>query len=158
MDTINSIWSDRDSNPEVHIKAIIPLNNGSLLIETTTIEEADWLRSLHIGRQLIEKLGIQGQVKAWLYSIIVPSLSTSLQLNDPDFSHRVEEENRLPHESLVSARWIKPVWRRVQNQTLAHAIFTFNVPHLANSITREGLFINAQKLFPWKDKRKPKWW
>jgi hypothetical protein len=93
MEAINNIWSDSD--PKIHIKAIIPLNNSFLLIETTTIEEADWLRDPHIGKQLIKKLGIQGQVKSWLYLIIILSLSVFSLLNDPAFSRRIEEENRL---------------------------------------------------------------
>ncbi|KAF9234175.1 hypothetical protein BU15DRAFT_9759, partial [Melanogaster broomeanus] len=141
--------------PEIAIRAVLRLRNGGLLVEANSEDAACWIKSKDIRDKLIAALGIQSNIKDRLYSILVPFLPITSPLESPTFLRSVEEENDLNTGSIESARWIKPIERRNTHQRVAHAIFSISDPMIANVLLRDGIYINKEKLHPWKDKREP---
>ncbi|KAG2031397.1 hypothetical protein BDR03DRAFT_875981, partial [Suillus americanus] len=97
-----------DDTPSGFIRAITALRNGGVVVELSTEELANWLRS-PTGRALIE-----GQFESTVsfrtrtFALVLEYLPIRLQIEDSGFLWHVESKNSLPDDSLTSIRWIKP--------------------------------------------------
>lgn len=151
--TLSTIQSN--DSPDLQIKATTRLRNGGLIIELTTAEAANWIRSPENKVKLTEKLDSQFSIKTRRFSIIVPFLSVTADVENGPWLRAIETENSLSTGSIEAAGWIKPKNRRATDQRVAHAIFHFSDPTAANSTLRDGIYINQEKLHPRKDKREP---
>ncbi|KAF9234669.1 hypothetical protein BU15DRAFT_52371, partial [Melanogaster broomeanus] len=144
-----------EESPITTIKAILRLRNGGLLAEVNSEEAASWIKSKYIREKLITTLGIQANIKDRLYSIVVPYLPITSRTDSPSFLRTIEEENNLATGAINTIRWIKPIERRNPNQKVAHAILTTSDPMVANTLLKDGLYVNREKLYPRKNKREP---
>ncbi|KAG1731532.1 hypothetical protein EDD22DRAFT_852872 [Suillus occidentalis] len=144
-----------DDSPDLQIKAITRLRNGSLIIELTTTEAANWIRQIANRTKIINALDLPATIKERRFSVIVPFLSVSSNIDNADWLRAVEKENEMPTGSIETANWIKPKNRRSSDQRVAHAIFHFTGPTAANNTLRDGIYIGQEKLHPRKDKREP---
>ncbi|KAG2135340.1 hypothetical protein DEU56DRAFT_737978, partial [Suillus clintonianus] len=154
MNTAFSVVQTDDS-PSTQVKATIKLRNRGLIVELTSTAAANWIRLPENRLRIIEALNIPASIKERRFSIIVPFLQTSSEIEDPDWLRLVEEENDLSKGAIESAQWIKPRLRRAPNQRVAHAILHFTDSNAANVALRDGLYINKEKLHPRKDKKEP---
>ncbi|KAG2139672.1 hypothetical protein DEU56DRAFT_735500, partial [Suillus clintonianus] len=141
--------------PSIQVKATIRLRNGGLIIELTSTDAANWIRLPENRLKIIEVLGIPASIKERRFSIIVPFMQTSSEIENTDWLRLVEEENDLNKGAIKSAQWIKPRLRRAPNQRVAHAILHFTDSNAANIALQDGLYINKEKLHPRKDKKEP---
>lgn len=147
--------SQSDDTPDIHIKATTRLRNGGLIVELTSIAAAKWIRRPENRLNITNALGNTATIKDRRFSIIVPFLPITSNIEDPTWLRTVEEENDMNPGSIESANWIKPRQRRAPDQRVAHAILHFADPHPANNALRDGIYIGQEKLHPRKDKREP---
>ncbi|KAG2118594.1 hypothetical protein DEU56DRAFT_691331, partial [Suillus clintonianus] len=145
----------KDDDPEIEIKASQRLRNGGVVIELTTSSAAQWARAPANRQTIIEALGLQAQIKNRTFPIIVPFLPVSSPIDNREWINEVETENDMPPNSIEYIRWIKPKDRRDPNQRVAHAVFHYVNPKIANINLRDGIYIGKEKLHPRKDKREP---
>ena len=68
---------------------------------------------------------------------------------------QLEEDNGLPTNSIMHARWIKLPHRRVADQTCSHAIFTLSEPAAANKILTDGLIVCQKWVYTEKCRKEP---
>ncbi|KAG1800741.1 uncharacterized protein HD556DRAFT_1438742 [Suillus plorans] len=118
-------------SPTINVKATIQLHNGRLII-----------------LKIIEALDLPTSIKERRFSIIIPFLLISSDVEDSVWLWLIEEENDLSNGAIESAHWIKPKLRRAPNQTVAHAIFHFADSNAANMALQDGIYINKEKLHP----------
>ena len=144
-----------EDSPDIQIKATTRLRNGGIIIELTTLEAAQWIRTPANRLKIIEALDIPASIKERRFSVIVPFLLISSEIETSEWHRAVEEENNMPKGSIESANWIKPKNRRTPEQRVAHAIIHFADPTTANTVLRDGIYISQEKLHPRKDKREP---
>ncbi|KAG2153825.1 hypothetical protein DEU56DRAFT_718519, partial [Suillus clintonianus] len=114
------------------IKATTRLRNGGLIIELTSTEAAKWVHIPENRIKITEALGIPATIKEHRFSVIVPFLPVSSNIEETNWLRTVEEENDMPLGAIESANWIKPRQRRVPDQRVAHAIIHFANPSAAN--------------------------
>ena len=67
----------------------------------------------------------------------------------------IEDDNKLPHGSIIAAHWIKPPHRRENEQCIAHVMFHMSSLEAANFLLQEGLYHDMEHLHPVKDKKEP---
>ena len=144
-----------DDTPSVQIKAITKLRNRGLIVEMDNTESAKWIKSDNIANQFLTALDIPTCFKQQLYPILVPFLPISLDIDDPEWIHTVEVENNLERGDIEGARWIKQKERCSSHQRVAHAIFTLANTDIANTLLRDRLYVQKEKLHPKKDKCEP---
>ena len=85
----------------------------------------------------------------------MPFLPIRHNIANKEWVKLIEQENNLPQGSIIGIKWVKPIEKRSREQRVAHAVFTFNDPTVANSLLRDGAIIDKTKLHPWKEKRDP---
>ena len=89
------------------------------------------------------------------YNIVVPFVPTATFIEEPETLKSIENENGLPPGSIAVARWIKPAHCRDTGQRVAHALFRLTTPEAANTLIKNGMYINLERLRPTKDKKEP---
>ncbi|KAG0695715.1 hypothetical protein DFH29DRAFT_1005213 [Suillus ampliporus] len=97
---------------EIRIKATIRLRNGGLIIELTTPEAAKWIHTPENRLKITGTLDTPATIKERQFSIIVPFLPISYNIEDQEWLRAVEEENNLPTGAIETAHWIKLKLRR----------------------------------------------
>ncbi|KAG2153542.1 uncharacterized protein EDB93DRAFT_1082363, partial [Suillus bovinus] len=137
------------------IKATTCLRNGGLIIELTTTEAANWIHLLENKVKFTDMLDSPISIKTRRFSIIVPFLSVTSDIENGPWLRAIETENYLLAGSIEAAGWIKPKNQRSTDQRVAHAIFHFTDPTVANTTLQDGIYINQEKLHPCKDKHEP---
>ncbi|KAG2105796.1 uncharacterized protein F5147DRAFT_775116 [Suillus discolor] len=103
--------SDGES-PDIQIKATTRLRNGGLIVELTTAEAANWLC---IPESILKFMGALDSlvfIKEHRFTIIIPFLPITSDIEDAEWQCAAEEENNLPTGSIEAVGWIKPrIWR-----------------------------------------------
>ncbi|KIK76815.1 hypothetical protein PAXRUDRAFT_36870 [Paxillus rubicundulus Ve08.2h10] len=84
-------------------------------MEDSTLS-AQWICHDDNKRKFLEALRRPTGIKEPLFPILVPFLPISSPVETLDWLCMVELENNLPAGSVNSARWVKPVIHRAQNQ------------------------------------------
>ncbi|KAG2153438.1 uncharacterized protein EDB93DRAFT_1270994 [Suillus bovinus] len=144
-----------NDRPELHVKATTRLRNGGFVIEFTTAEAATWVQHPENRLNIANALNNAVTIKDRCFSIIVPFLSVTSRVEDSAWLRTVEEENGLTPGVIESVNWIKPLQRRAVNQRVAHTIFHFTQPNMANKILRDGIYVGQEKLHPCIDAKHP---
>ncbi|KIK20585.1 hypothetical protein PISMIDRAFT_105479, partial [Pisolithus microcarpus 441] len=98
--------------PYINVRSAVCLNNGNLLIELSSAEAAEWMRSTEVRTTLSSSLGINAVVKERTFTVVVPFFPTPLDISDPFLLTNIENENDVPPGSLHSIRWAKNPERR----------------------------------------------
>ncbi|KAG2156968.1 hypothetical protein DEU56DRAFT_689980, partial [Suillus clintonianus] len=88
------------------IKATTRLRNGGLIIELTTTEAAKWIRNPVNRLRIIDAIGIPATIKERRFSVIVPFLPITANLDEPDWLRTIEVENSMSMGAVESANWI----------------------------------------------------
>ncbi|KAG2751708.1 hypothetical protein P692DRAFT_20704194, partial [Suillus brevipes Sb2] len=101
-----------DDSPDMQIKATTRLRNGGLIIELTTSEAANWIRQIENRTKITNALDLPATIKERRFSIIVPFLPVSSNIDNADWLREVEKENEMSTGSIETANWIKPKNRR----------------------------------------------
>ena len=145
------------ADPPVNAKVVnaLKLPHGGILVEVDTAEGANSL-SMCSNRTIFAKhLGPSAVIRPRSYNVVAYRIPLTFDAKDSENLRELELVNKLPPDSILSARWIKPEARRQPQQLHAHAILSFTTPQLANKAIAEGLTICHKKVDVVKDKREP---
>ena len=140
---------------DVKIRSLKLLKNGGILLELLNKEAAEWLKLEAQRNKFATATGGKLNIKDRLFNIVVQFIPISTALEDNDILRYIEEDSKIPRNSIISARWIKPISKRSPFQRFAHAIFSISSPVIANHIIKQGLIINRENLRAYKDKKEP---
>jgi hypothetical protein len=154
MAAINSITPAPPQG--IEIQEVIKLRKGSLILQFTTKEAADWLRKPEIEAVFTKRFDSDTTIRDRTHPVMVPRIPLTFDPNNPVHLREVEEANGLTLKTIKKARWIKPEYRRVPGQSCAHAIFTVSSVTDANRMIKEGVYICNACTFPKKLKFEPK--
>ena len=138
------------------IQEAIKLRNGSMILQFTTKEAAEWLRTPANEATFTKKFDPGATIRERVHPIMVPRIPITFDPNNAAHLREAEEVNRLPNGTIKKARWIKPEYRRTPGQACAHAIFTITSVAAANILLKDGIYINNARTFPKKLKFEPK--
>ena len=101
-----------NSAPSLKIKALTKLRNGGLVLELPSAEAVNWVKEPSRKESFLKKLDGKAQVKNRLFNVVVPFIPVLTDLTNPDILQKIEQENRLPEESVNGIKWIKDPARR----------------------------------------------
>ena len=124
-------------------------------MELDTHAAVSWLHQDDIRDRFLMALGTPAELKRRTYSILVPFLPVRSQIEDQEWLRNVEAENNLGSNTITATRWAKPIERRSAEQQVTHAIFVLTNPDTANTLLRDGLYIQKTKLHPRKEHKDP---
>ena len=138
------------------VEDIIKLRNGSLILQFSTKETAEWLRIPTNEAAFTRRFDPDTTIRDRVHPIMVPRIPITFDPGNPVHLREVEEANGLPTNTIKKARWIKPEYRRAPNQSCAHAIFTITTVAIANILLKDGINVCNARTFPTKLKHEPK--
>jgi hypothetical protein len=141
---------------ELEIQEVIKLRKGSLILQFTTKEAANWLHKPEVKAAFTKKFNPDTSIRDRMHLIMVPRIPLTFDPGNPAHLREIEEANGLTLKTIKKARWIKPEYRRAPGQSCAHAIFTFSSVVDANRVLKEGIYICNARTFPKKLKFEPK--
>ncbi|KIJ48541.1 hypothetical protein M422DRAFT_83769, partial [Sphaerobolus stellatus SS14] len=104
----------------------------------------------------IAKLGERAVVKDRNIPIVVEFVPVGFDPTNEVEIEIAENDSGLPINSLMSARWIKPVERRHDGQKVAHMIIRAMGAEAANQILRDGLVIRGKRVRARKMTKEPR--
>ena len=146
---------EQDS-PDLKLKSLIILKNGGILLELTNKEAVEWTKNNECRRKLAEATGGNLTIKdSRFFNVVVPFVLIWTQLESEETLQNIEEDNKIPQNSITSARWIKPVNKRSPFQMYAHMMLSLTSPTVANQLLKNGLYVSNKLLRPIKDKKEP---
>ena len=98
-----------EDSPEVKLKSLIILKNGGILLELLNKEAIEWIKSDKHRKRFAEVTGGNLTIKDRFFTIVIPFVPAWTALDSEEMLHNIEEDNKIPQNSITSARWIKPV-------------------------------------------------
>ncbi|KAJ7138703.1 hypothetical protein C8R43DRAFT_893174 [Mycena crocata] len=90
-------------------------------------------------------MGGTSSYKQRLLNVVVEYVPVTFDPNRDGALHVVEGDNGYRSGSILKARYIKPVERRREGQTVAHVVFGFEAT--ANAFLRAGMFVEGKRAF-----------
>ena len=144
-----------DGSPELKIQSLKILKNGGILLEFDNKETVNWLKHDEHRKRFVNATGGKLNIKDRLFNIVVQFIPISTALEEDATLRNFEEDSKIPPNSIVSARWIKPINKRSPFQRFAHAIFSISSATVANHLIKQGIYINRENLRAHKDKKEP---
>ena len=140
-------------DPDMEIQSLKLLKNGGILLEMLSKKAEEWLKPEARHNKFAAATGGKLNIKDRLFNIVVQFISISTALEDDDTLRYIEEDSKIPRNSITLARWIKPISKQSPFQRFAHTIFSISSPVIANHIIKQGLTINRENLRAYKDKK-----
>jgi hypothetical protein len=133
-----------DSTPPGDIRSVGPLRNGGLVVELESEHLTLWLGSTE-GRALLEgHFDSAVSFRNRTFPIVLEYLPIHMQIEQTEFLRKIEEENRLPTDTLSSIRWIKPPLHHSQTQRKTFALLQVTIASHANDILQDGICIDSE--------------
>ncbi|KIN97232.1 hypothetical protein M404DRAFT_160919 [Pisolithus tinctorius Marx 270] len=143
------------NGPGPQLKSIACLRKNCILLELNSQESATWIRDTPNRNAFLEKLGGTAMIKDRQYSIVIPFLPITTDLDSPDTLHRMENKNNIQTGLILCIKWIKDPTKHSPTQKVAHALTFITLPDTANHLLRDGFYWGLDRLCPYKDKREP---
>ena len=138
------------------VQEVFKLRNGSMILQFASKEAADWLRIPVNEAAFTCKFDPDTVIRDRVHPIMVPRIPITFDPTNPKHLREVEEVNRMHPNTIKKARWIKPMYRRTQGQSCAHAIFSISSAADANRLLKDGIYVCNARTFPKKLKHEPK--
>jgi hypothetical protein len=127
------------------------LANGGIVLELRTAEGARWMQQHK--RQFMEKFSGTTIMKDRTVSVIIEYVPLTHSPEAFAEMRKIKRESRLPIDTLVSTRWIKPIHRRTEGQRSAHVIAKLATTEAANQSIRDGVIIAGKRVWARRMKR-----
>ena len=137
----NTVLNDMEDPPSHHFVGARRLNNGGLLLEMDSEEAATWLGGSFAKAAFLGRFAPKAALKSCTYSLVIQFVPLNFKPGDDNELHTLEDLNGLPPNALLRARWIKPPYRRVAEQTCGHVLAVMTRPEDANKILTDGLIV-----------------
>ena len=143
LDSLNTTWASFTDlkPPHPKLKSAILLRTGNLLIELDSAEAADWLRKDAPHDTFLANLGSGTNIKDRTYQVITHFVLVQFNPEDEEHLHQFEVLNGLEPNSMLKAKWIKPIKDRKPHQKVATLRLSVRDPVTANKILKEGASI-----------------
>ena len=146
--------TDADKPQEAKIVSAKILNNKGVVLEASSEETANWLRSR--AKDFAKGMGSQATIKDRSIHIVVEFVPTSLNDHLPNLIQTIEIENELKTGAITSVRWMRAPTNWRPDQKSAHALLTTNDTPTANSILKSGIIMEGSRLQARKLEEEPK--
>ncbi|KAF8268669.1 hypothetical protein EI94DRAFT_1533372, partial [Lactarius quietus] len=124
------------------------LHKGGFMVLFKEKEVVKWLQDVSVKCKFIMAIAEDATIVKCSFPILVPCISLTFDPSEARHLREIEECNELPEGTIIRARWIKPAYRRTQEQRLAHAIFTLKYITTANICIRDRLYVCGHHIHP----------
>ena len=153
---LKALPNSDETNITLESKAVTQFKTGGMIVEMTSKEAADYIRKNEAIKDLfLTNLDKNATLKERTYTLLIPFMPLTFNPSDRPSLDALENENDMNPNSIVLARWIKPVDKRKPTQRVAHALLTFDNAATANKAIKDGLTLNQLKLWPKKNRQEP---
>ena len=147
---------DEPTSTPIQFVGARKLRNGGVIYEMGSPDAAQWLKNGANMFRFLQVFSATSVIKQRAYPTVVEYIPLSFKPDDRNQLESVEKENSLEAEGILSARWIKPAYRRKKGQRTAHAIVGFSQPEGANSAIRNGIIIAGKRVWARKLLHEPR--
>jgi len=150
---LTTMKTTHDDIPEgIQFMSAKTLAKGDILFDMDSPESVEWIRKEGTRVEFMKGFGAMSEIKDREHSCVVENVPT-IFYPSPESSAEVETTNRLTPNSILLARWIKPIERRFEGQRSAFMIITFRTAESANTAIQNSLYIcgkrcTTRKLLP----------
>ena len=138
------------------VQEVNKLRNGGIVIQLTTKGAVKWLRNPSNEAAFKGKLETEAHFIDRTFLILILRVPTTFDPGNQEHLHEIESVNDLPPMTISKVRWIKPVYRRHQNQRFAYATVLLSLAPEANKLIRDGIYVCSLKSYPKRLKYDPK--
>ncbi|OBZ74370.1 hypothetical protein A0H81_05496 [Grifola frondosa] len=147
---------DPDQHDGIKILGATKLKNGGILLELNTPDAVGFLTDDETLTEFLAAFSGHATIKTRGFQCIAEFVPTSFSPSTPSALRAVESDSRLQSNTILKARWIKPVERRSPGQKVAHLFLDFDSPYTANRAIDNGIFIENKKVNVRKAKIEPR--
>ena len=116
---------------------------------------ASWLSQLDNRANFLGQFTLDTTLKPHTYSLVVQFVPLQFRPDDEAGLRDIEENNMLPRNAILRARWIKPAYSRAPDQTCRHVLVVMTRPKDANSMLTNCLIICQKRVYAKKCKKEP---
>ena len=121
------------------------LENGGVVVELESEEDADWVRSEGVRQAFEGNFGGSAKVKDQLFQVVASFLPVTLRDELEGAASRIEEDNGLPTDCVAQCRWLKAPKFWNKGQRFAHAIIGVKGRLEASLLIKQGVLFESQR-------------
>ncbi|KAJ7768441.1 hypothetical protein B0H16DRAFT_1308361 [Mycena metata] len=120
------------------------LDNGGVVFDCINEKTALWVRGEETMKEFIAALGGTCVFKPRTLGIVVKMMPVELDIGSAGVLRLIERESGLKAGVIVTARWLKPLHRRMEGQRVAHAVVELVNAEAANHLIDNGVFTQGK--------------
>src|SRR6266481_1637942 len=155
VEAANKALRDLDEPPHHRFVSARQLNNGSILLELDSEEAMAWLSDPLQRASFLGCFAPEASVKTRAFPLIVQFVPLYFKPEKEAELRAIEAYNKLATGAVLRARWVKPAYQCVLEQTCGHIILTLSTPETANLILTNGLVICQKRVYAEKCRKEP---
>ena len=118
-------------------------------------EAATWLGGSFAKAAFLGRFAPKAALKSHTYSLVIQFVPLNFKPGDNIELCMLEDLNGLPPNTILWAQWIKPPYRRVEEQTCGHVLVVMTCPEDANKILTDILIVRQKCVYTEKCKKEP---
>ena len=140
------IESENGEGDLAGVKVVVArkLGNGGVIMEFNSAEAAPIVRA--IKDAFAAKLGGTSILRDREYSAMAEFVPVSHDPDSEEERRAIEVDSGLVTRCIASTKWIKPMSRRHDTQTLAHLLIRFSSAEAANAAIRDGPVLGSRRV------------
>jgi hypothetical protein len=155
VEKANSALKDLNGVGDCKFLSAARMRNGGILLEMSNAQDIAWLVGAEIKDKFTKTFDPTALIKPQCYSIFIQFVPITFQPEEDTDLRELEEANGMPQDSIVRAKWAKPIECRAPNQLCGHLILVLSFPQAANKILTEGIRICHKLAYATKCRREP---
>ncbi|QRV94576.1 Reverse transcriptase from transposon X-element protein [Ceratobasidium sp. AG-Ba] len=146
----------KESMPEgAHFRSANVLQNGGVVYEMNSKEAADWIKRPDICAAFADQFGSSVRYRERSFPVVVECVPVSFDTASKHSISKLEHDNNLPANSIVSCRYIVPPAKRRENQRHAFIVVQFRDKEAANVCIRSPIVVEGKQCDARKLAKKP---
>jgi hypothetical protein len=123
------------------------LPHGGILYELDSTASVQWFNTPINRSNFLNRFGTDILIKDRSFQVLVEYVPLSFAPEDKATLTDIEKKAGITPSSIIKARYVKPIQRRLPTQRTAHIILTLNSKTSANQIIKHGLSIAGKKVY-----------
>ena len=116
-------------------------------------DAAKWLNAPTNKVAFISRFAPEAALKLHTYSLVIQFVPLHFKPDRETEIRGLEEDNKMPTDSIQRAHWIKPAYQRAPEQTCGHLLVVMSGPESANKVLTDRLIICQKRVYAEKCKK-----
>ncbi|QRV98602.1 hypothetical protein RhiJN_26621 [Ceratobasidium sp. AG-Ba] len=131
------------------------LQNGGVVYEMNSREAAEWIKRPDICAAFADNFGSLVRYRERSFPVVVECVPVSFDTASKHSIGKLEHDNNLPANSIVSCRYIVPPAKRRENQRHAFVVVQFRDKEAANTCIKSPIVVEGKQCDARKLAKKP---